>query len=129
MQGRPCGDRISGVFDNQLPAALRKLPFDRHLSLQNEVNWSVSALQSTIAGAANEALERFREECQKTVIRLVDMESSYLTVDFFRKLPQEVERQWNNPGNSAAANTIDRISEGHFRRVSNSLTCWTKIHP
>ncbi|CAA3012206.1 dynamin-related 1E [Olea europaea subsp. europaea] len=32
---RPCGDRISGIFDNQLPAALRKLPFDRHLSLQN----------------------------------------------------------------------------------------------
>lgn len=32
---RPGGDRIYGVFDNQLPAALRKLPFDRHLSLQN----------------------------------------------------------------------------------------------
>lgn len=32
---RPGGDRIYGVFDNQLPAALRKLPFDRYLSLQN----------------------------------------------------------------------------------------------
>lgn len=32
---RPGGDRIYGVFDNQLPAALRKLPFDRHLSIQN----------------------------------------------------------------------------------------------
>lgn len=32
---RPGGDRIYGVFDNQLPAALKKLPFDRHLSLQN----------------------------------------------------------------------------------------------
>ena len=32
---RPGGDRIYNVFDNQLPAALRKLPFDRHLSLQN----------------------------------------------------------------------------------------------
>lgn len=32
---RPGGDRIYGVFDNQLPAALRKLPFDRHLSVQN----------------------------------------------------------------------------------------------
>lgn len=32
---RPGGARIYGVFDNQLPAALRKLPFDRHLSLQN----------------------------------------------------------------------------------------------
>ncbi|PIA32573.1 hypothetical protein AQUCO_04400044v1 [Aquilegia coerulea] len=33
--GRPGGDRIYGVFDNQLPAALKKLPFDRHLSIQN----------------------------------------------------------------------------------------------
>ncbi|KAB2000526.1 hypothetical protein ES319_D12G238100v1 [Gossypium barbadense] len=33
--GRPGGDRIYEVFDHQLPAALRKLPFDRHLSLQN----------------------------------------------------------------------------------------------
>ncbi|XVF06207.1 hypothetical protein REPUB_Repub06bG0027600 [Reevesia pubescens] len=33
--GRPRDDRIYGVFHNQLPAALRKLPFDRHLSLQN----------------------------------------------------------------------------------------------
>lgn len=32
---RPGGDRIYGVFDNQLPAALKKLPFDRHLSLHN----------------------------------------------------------------------------------------------
>lgn len=32
---RPGGDRIYGVFDNQLPAALKKLPFDRHLSLPN----------------------------------------------------------------------------------------------
>ena len=32
---RPGGDRIYGVFDHQLPSALRKLPFDRHLSIQN----------------------------------------------------------------------------------------------
>lgn len=32
---RPGGDRIYGVFDHQLPAALKKLPFNRHLSLKN----------------------------------------------------------------------------------------------
>jgi hypothetical protein len=32
---RSGGDRIYGVFNNQLPAALLKLPFDRYLSLQN----------------------------------------------------------------------------------------------
>ncbi|KAL2478284.1 Dynamin-related protein 1E [Forsythia ovata] len=184
--GRPGGDRIYGVFDNQLPAALRKLPFDRHLSLQNvrkivseadgyqphliapeqgyrrliegSLNYfrgpaeaSVDAvhfvlkelvrksigecqelkrfptLQSTIAGAANEALERFREESKKTVIRLVDMESSYLTVDFFRKLPQEVEKA-GNPGNpAAAANNIDRISEGHFRRIGSNVSSYVNM--
>ena len=35
VTSRPGGDRIYGVFDHQLPAALKKLPFDKHLSLQN----------------------------------------------------------------------------------------------
>ncbi|XP_062174026.1 phragmoplastin DRP1E [Alnus glutinosa] len=177
--GRSGGDRIYGVFDNQLPAALRKLPFDRHLSLQNvrkvvseadgyqphliapeqgyrrliegALNYfrgpseaSVDAvhfvlkelvrksigetqelkrfptLQAEIAGAANEALERFREDSKKTVIRLVDMESSYLTVDFFRRLPQEVEKA----GNPAAASTMDRYTEGHFRRIGSNVSSY-----
>ncbi|XP_059448748.1 phragmoplastin DRP1E [Corylus avellana] len=176
--GRPGGDRIYGVFDNQLPAALRKLPFDRHLSLQNvrkvvseadgyqphliapeqgyrrliegALNYfrgpseaSVDAvhfvlkelvrksigetqelkrfptLQAEIAGAANEALERFREDSKKTVIRLVDMESSYLTVDFFRRLPQEVEKAGN-----PAASANDRYTEGHFRRIGSNVSSY-----
>jgi hypothetical protein len=32
---RPGGEKIYSVFDNQLPAALKKLPFDKHLSAQN----------------------------------------------------------------------------------------------
>lgn len=202
--GRPGGDRIYGVFDNQLPAALRKLPFDRHLSLQNvrrivseadgyqphliapeqgyrrliegSLNYfrgpaeaSVDAvhfvlkelvrksigetqelrrfptLQAAIAAAAGEALERFREESKKTVIRLVDMESSYLTVDFFRKLPQEVEKgperghaasdrghpgRGNSPsdrgdrGSAAAAANVDRYAEGHFRRIGSNVSSY-----
>ncbi|XP_022737243.1 dynamin-related protein 1E-like isoform X1 [Durio zibethinus] len=175
---RPGGDRIYGVFDHQLPAALRKLPFDRHLSLQNirkvvseadgyqphliapeqgyrrlidgALNYfrgpaeaSVDAvhfllkelvrrsiaetqelkrfptLQAEIAAAANEALERFREESKKTTLRLVDMESSYLTVDFFRKLPQEVEKGGNPTSLSA-----DRYAEGHFRRIGSNVSSY-----
>ncbi|GAB2270821.1 Phragmoplastin drp1e [Dionaea muscipula] len=180
--GRPGGDRIYGVFDNQLPAALRKLPFDRHLSFQNvrkvvseadgyqphliapeqgyrrliegALNYfrgpaeaSVDAvhfvlkelvrksiaetqelkrfpsLQVEIAGAAGEALERFREESKKTVIRLVDMESSYLTVEFFRKLPQEIEKGPNAP----AAPTVDRYTEGHFRRIASNVSSYISM--
>ncbi|XP_022764914.1 dynamin-related protein 1E-like [Durio zibethinus] len=176
--GRPGGDRIYGVFDNQLPAALRKLPFDRHLSLQNvrrvvseadgyqphliapeqgyrrliegALNYfrgpaeaSVDAVhfvlkelvrksigetqelkrfptvQAEIAAAANEALDRFRDESKKTVVRLVDMESSYLTVDFFRRLPQEVDK-----GGNPAATTTDRYGEGHFRRIGSNVSSY-----
>uniref|UniRef100_A0A7N0TDN9 Dynamin-related protein 1E n=1 Tax=Kalanchoe fedtschenkoi TaxID=63787 RepID=A0A7N0TDN9_KALFE len=182
--GRPGGDRIYGVFDNQLPAALRKLPFDRHLSLQNvrkivseadgyqphliapeqgyrrliegALNYfrgpaeaSVDAvhfvlkelvrksiaetqelkrfptLQAELAAAAGQALEKYREDSKKTVIRMVDMESSYLTVEFFRKLPQEVEKT-GNPGNPAAPG-IDRYSEMHFRRIGSNVSSYVNM--
>ncbi|XP_061355758.1 phragmoplastin DRP1E-like isoform X2 [Gastrolobium bilobum] len=176
--GRPGGDRIYNVFDNQLPAALRKLPFERHLSLQNvrkvvseadgyqphliapeqgyrrliegalnyfrgpaeasvdAVNFVLKELvrksiaetqelkrfptfQAALAAAANEALDRFREEGKKTTLRLVDMESSYLTVDFFRRLPQEIEKT----GTPATSN-VDRYAEGHFRRIGSNVSSY-----
>ena len=40
------------------------------------------------------------------------MESSYLTVDFFRKLPQEVEKTGN-----PTASAMDRYTEAHLRRI------------
>ncbi|XP_051149653.1 phragmoplastin DRP1E-like [Andrographis paniculata] len=210
--GRSGGDRIYGVFDNQLPAALRKLPFDRYLSLQNVrkivseadgyqphliapeqgyrrlIEGSLSylrgpaeasvdavhlvlrdlvsksigecqelkrfpSLQSAIAAAANEALEKYREESKKTVIRLVDMEASYVTVEFFRKLPQEIERSGNpaasqpagkvdragrpavnHPGrdsqenaNAPPALNIDRHSDAHFRRIASNVSSYVHM--
>ncbi|KAL8129836.1 hypothetical protein V2J09_018991 [Rumex salicifolius] len=186
--GRPGGDRIYGVFDNQLPAALKKLPFDRHLSIQNvkkvvseadgyqphliapeqgyrrlidgSLNYfrgpaeaSVDAvhlvlkelvrrsiaetmelkrfpsLQAEIAAAGNEALERFREESRKTVTRLVEMESSYLTVEFFRKLPQEIEPPGTQqPGRSATPPpTMDRYTESHFRRIALNVSSYVHM--
>ncbi|KAJ8450050.1 hypothetical protein Cgig2_033244 [Carnegiea gigantea] len=179
--GRPGGDRIYGVFDNQLPAAFRKLPFDRHLSLQNvkrvvleadgyqphliapeqgyrrlienALNYfkgpaeaSVDAvhfvlkelvrksiaetqelerfptLKAELVAAANQALEKFRDESRKTVARLVDMEASYLTVDFFRKLPQEVEK-----GGDPASTHVDRYNEGHFRRIASNVSSYINM--
>lgn len=176
--GRPGGERVYGVFDNQLPAALKKLPFDRHLSLQNvrkvvseadgyqphliapeqgyrrlidgslgyfkgPAEASVDAvhfilkelvrkslnetqelkrfptLQAEVAAAANEALERFREDGRKTALRLVEMESSYLTVDFFRKLPQEVEKTGN-----PTASAMDRYTEAHLRRIGSNVSAY-----
>ncbi|GMN38425.1 hypothetical protein TIFTF001_007653 [Ficus carica] len=179
--GRPGGDRIYGVFDHQLPAALKKLPFDRHLSTKNvqrvvseadgyqphliapeqgyrrlidgsigffkgPAEASVDAvhhvlkelvrksiaeteelkrfptLTSDIAAAAAEALERFREDSKKTVLRLVDMESSYLTVDFFRKLHLEPEKNPNPAGPNA-----DRHSDNHFRRIGSNVSAYINM--
>lgn len=83
------------------------------------------SLQSDIAAAANDALDRFRDESRKTVSRLVEMESSYLTVEFFRKLQTEPEKL---PGNQTpaqekaqaqaqAASNVDRYSDNHLRRI------------
>ncbi|WOL09551.1 dynamin-related protein 1E [Canna indica] len=178
---RPGGDRIYGIFDNQLPAALKKLPFDRYLSPQNvkkvvseadgyqphliapeqgyrrlienalsyfrgPAEASVDAvhfvlkelvrksigeteelkrfptLQAELAVASYEALERFQEDSRKTVLRLVDMEASYLTVDFFRKLPQESEKSGN-----PSAPTIDRYTDGHFRRIISNVSSYISM--
>lgn len=32
---RPGGEKVYNVFDNQLPAALKRLQFDKHLSMEN----------------------------------------------------------------------------------------------
>jgi hypothetical protein len=76
-------------------------------------------LQAEIAAAASEALERFREDSKKTTLRLVEMESSYLTVDFFRKIPQEVEK-----GGNPSAFSADRYTEGHFRRIGSNISSY-----
>ena len=76
-------------------------------------------LASDIAAAANEALERFRDESRKTVLRLVDMESSYLTVEFFRKLHMEPEKEKPNPRNAPQPNA-DIYSDSHFRKIGTS---------
>ncbi|EFJ23099.1 hypothetical protein SELMODRAFT_232702 [Selaginella moellendorffii] len=178
--GRPGGERIYVVFDNQLPAALKKLPVDKHLSMQNvrkivteadgyqphliapeqgyrrliegtlglfrgpaeavvdavhsvlKELYSFSSaslsvflsqelkrfptLQAELAAATTEALERFRDESRKFVLRLVDMEASYLTVEYFRKLPPELEK-----GGNPSAPTADRYTEAHLRKIGRVL--------
>lgn len=175
---RPGGEKIYSVFDNQLPAALKKLPFEKHLSMQNVrkivseadgyqphliapeqgyrrliesslvlfrgpaeatvdathfllrdlVRRSIGectelkrfpSLQAELAQAAIESLEKMRDDSKKTALRLVDMEASYLTVDFFRKLPQEIEK-----GGNPSASTMDRYTDGHLRRIGSNVSAY-----
>lgn len=178
---RPGGEKIYLIFDNQLPAALKKLPLEKHLSMQNVrkivseadgyqphliapeqgyrrliessiiyfrgpaeavvdathfilrdlVRRSIGecmelkrfpSLQAEIAQAAIESLERMRDDSKKTALRLVDMEASYLTVDFFRKLPQEIEK-----GGNPSASTMDRYTDGHLRRIGANVSAYINM--
>ncbi|KAK8537343.1 hypothetical protein V6N12_043509 [Hibiscus sabdariffa] len=92
------------------------------------------SLQTEIATAANEALEKFRDESRKTVLRLVEMESSYLTADFFRKLNAEPEKITNKKSSTESdknaktdANqspTSERLSESYLRRIGSNVNAY-----
>lgn len=69
-------------------------------------------LRVEVTNAACESLERMREESKKATLQLVDMECSYLTVDFFRKLPQDVDKG-GNPSHSL----FDRYNDSYLRRI------------
>lgn len=69
-----------------------------------------------MANAACESLDRMKEESKKATLKLVDMECSYLTVDFFRKLPQDVEKG-GNPSHSI----FDRYNDSYLRRIGKSF--------
>ena len=79
-------------------------------------------LKTEIAVRANKALESFREESKKTIIRLVDIESSYLIVNFFQRLPQEVEK-----GGNPATLAVDRYAEGYFRRIGSNVLSYVTM--
>ncbi|XP_042506029.1 dynamin-related protein 5A-like [Macadamia integrifolia] len=178
---RPGGEKIYNVFDNQLPAALKRLQFDRQLAMENVrkliteadgyqphliapeqgyrrliesslitirgpaeaavdavhsilkelVHKSVGetmelrqypTLRVEVGNAACESLDRMKEESKKATLQLVDMESSYLTVDFFRKLPQDVEKG-GNPSHSI----FDRYNDSYLRRVGTTVLSYVNM--
>lgn len=178
---RPGGDKIYGVFDNQLPAAIKRLQFDKHLSMDNVrkliteadgyqphliapeqgyrrliescltsirgpaeaavdavhailkdlVHKAISetaelrqypTLRVEVVNAATEALERMRDESKRATLQLVDMECGYLTVDFFRKLPQDVEK-----GGNPTHSIFDRYNDSYLRRIGSTVLSYVNM--
>ncbi|KAF3439863.1 hypothetical protein FNV43_RR18141 [Rhamnella rubrinervis] len=170
---RAGGDKIYGVFDNQFPAALKRLQFDKNLSIDNVrkliteadgyqphliapeqgyrrlieaslvcirgpaeaavdavhgilkelVHKSIGAtmelrqypsLRVEVGNAAIESLDRMKEESKRATLQLVDMECGYLTVEFFRKLPQDIEK-----GGNPTHSIFDRYNDAYLRRVGS----------
>ncbi|CAN6483468.1 unnamed protein product [Victoria cruziana] len=178
---RPGGDKVYNVFDNQLPAALKRLQFDKQLSMENVrkiiteadgyqphliapeqgyrrliessltsirgpaeacvdavhailkelVHKAISetmelkqypTLRVEVGNAAFDQLDRLREESRKATLKLVDMESSYLTVDFFRKLPQDVEK-----GGNPTHSIFDRYNDSYLRRIGSTVLSYVNM--
>ncbi|CAA3008987.1 dynamin-related 5A [Olea europaea subsp. europaea] len=178
---RPGGDKIYNVFDNQLPAALKRLQFDKHLAMENVrkliteadgyqphliapeqgyrrlietalitikgpaeaavdavhgilkelVNKSISetselkqypSLRVEVGNAAVESLDRMRDESKRATIQLVEMEYSYLTIDFFRKLPQDVEK-----GGNPTHSIFDRYNDSYLRRIGSTVLSYVNM--
>ncbi|KAG2725543.1 hypothetical protein I3760_01G070700 [Carya illinoinensis] len=178
---RPGGDKIYSVFDNQLPAALKRLQFDKHLSMDNVRKLITEAdgyqphliapeqgyrrliefslvtirgpaeaavdavhailkdlthkaigatmelkqyptLRSEVANAAVESLDRMREESKKATLQLVDMEIGYLTVEYFRKLPQDIEK-----GGNPTHSVFDRYNDSYLRRVGTNVLSYVNM--
>ncbi|PIA48981.1 hypothetical protein AQUCO_01300090v1 [Aquilegia coerulea] len=178
---RPGGDKIYSVFDNQLPAALKRLQFDKQLSMENvrkliteadgyqphliapeqgyrrliesslvtirgPAEAAVDAVHSIlkdlvhkainetselkqyptlrveVSNAACESLDRMRDESKKATLKLVDMECSYLTVDFFRKLPQDIEK-----GGNPTHSIFDRYNDSYLRRIGTTVLSYVNM--
>ncbi|XP_058225637.1 dynamin-related protein 5A [Rhododendron vialii] len=178
---RPGGDKIYNVFDNQLPAALKRLQFDKQLSMENvrkliteadgyqphliapeqgyrrliesslitikgpaeaavdavhailkelvhkSINETMElkqypTLRVEVANAAGESLDRMKEESRRATLQLVEMEYSYLTVDFFRKLPQDVDK-----GGNPTHSIFDRYNESYLRRVGTTVLSYVHM--
>ncbi|RYR10397.1 hypothetical protein Ahy_B05g078854 isoform E [Arachis hypogaea] len=155
---RPGGDRIYNVFDNQLPAALKRLQFDKQLSMENIKKLITEAdgyqphliapeqgyrrliesslitikgpaeaavdadlkqypsLRAEVGNAAIDSLEKMRDESKKATLQLVDMECGYLTVDFFRKLPQDIDK-----GGNPTHSIFDRYNDSYLRRIGSNV--------
>lgn len=65
-----------------------------------------------VGNAAIESLDRMKDESRKATLQLVEMENCYLTVDFFRKLPQDVEK-----GGNPTHSIFDRYNDSYLRRI------------
>ncbi|KAI4364959.1 hypothetical protein MLD38_020991 [Melastoma candidum] len=178
---RSGGEKVYNVFDNQLPAALKRLQFDKQLAMENikkliteadgyqphliapeqgyrrliesalvtirgPAEASVDAvhgilkellhkaigetpelkqypaLRVELTNAACDSLERMREQSKKATLQLVDMECSYLTVDFFRKLPQDIEK-----GGNPTTSIFDRYNDAYLRRIGSTVLSYVNM--
>ncbi|KAH8522133.1 hypothetical protein H0E87_002954 [Populus deltoides] len=80
------------------------------------------ALRVEVSNAAIESLDRMKDTSKKATLQLVDMECSYLTVDFFRKLPQDVDK-----GGNPTHSIFDRYNDSYLRRIGSTVLSYVNM--
>ncbi|KAG4146077.1 hypothetical protein ERO13_D05G134800v2 [Gossypium hirsutum] len=91
-----------------------------HSILKDLVHKAMS--ETPVGNAAIESLERMRVQSKKATLQLVDMECCYLTVEFFRKLPQDVDK-----GGSATQSIFDRYNDSYLRRIGSTVLSYVNM--
>ena len=81
-----------------------------------------------MASAAYSALDAKRDESEKMVAALVDMEASYFDADFFRRFTREEHlRRYNNAASEpdeSSPPTLDEASDGRPTKRSDETLDW-----
>ena len=79
-------------------------------------------LRTRILAAAEESLTRFRDEARRICVVMVEMQSSHLTAEFFRKLPMEPDVKAVT-GQSG----LDARTEAYLRRIASNAVSYTHL--
>ncbi|KAG0455749.1 hypothetical protein HPP92_023537 [Vanilla planifolia] len=152
MPVRPGGERIYNVFDNQLPAALKRLQFDKQLSMENVRKLITEAdgyqphliapeqgyrrlIESSLvsirgpAEAAVDAVHGILKELVHKAIRETAELRQYPTLrselpdgGFLPKLPQDVEK-----GGNPTHSIFDRYNDIYLRRIGSNVLAYVNM--
>lgn len=76
-------------------------------------------LREGILAAADASLTRFRDEARRIAVVLVEMQSSHLTAEFFRRLPMDPDMK-GVTGQSG----LDARTEAYLRRIASNVAAY-----
>lgn len=79
-------------------------------------------VQAALLAAGSAALELFREESRRTAVTMVEMETSFLTVDFIRRLPLMDDGPPPKRTGDFIPQGADRYTEIHLRRIGSNVS-------
>nr|CAB3473908.1 unnamed protein product [Digitaria exilis] len=147
---RSGGEKIYYVSDNQFPVALKRLQFEKHLSMENVKKLITQAdgyqphliapeqgyrrlIESCLvsikgpAEAAVDAVHAILKELVHRAIKEAHELKQFPTLrvelsDFFRKLPQDVEK-----GGTPTQSIFDRYNDPYLRRIGTNVQAYVNM--